>query len=421
MSRIASSRHRAFWLLTASMVVAPGVLAGAQTAETTDAPQTVRIVSSEVEISRDVADLRLELDDGRSIEFEIRDGAAWIDGERIGVAGHGEALDRSWRELLNGAVDTPVDRLASLLVEWDAPGGAPGDRLDSALETLLGAGAQTARAAVPAQTAAGADDPENWASDSLARLNDRISELESQLQEARSERRAPRAVRVDRRSDDGWLARPFRRITNGIANIVSLLAVYAVLVGIGFAVVFFGKRYLEGVADTARHNTMRSGLVGLAASFLVVPAFFLGAIALTISIVGIPVLLAWLPLFPVAVILAAILGYLGVAHAAGESLAERRFNGGELFKRANSYYYILTGVGLLIALFIAAHIVHMAGPWLDFIHGLLMFLAVVLTWAAFTIGFGAVLLSRGGTRPRVTRPGEPDIDVDPVFEEETHV
>ncbi|HEY0305045.1 MAG TPA: hypothetical protein VGC44_08725, partial [Longimicrobiales bacterium] len=42
---------------------------------------------------------------------------------------------------------------------------------------------------------------------------------------------------------------------------------------------------------------------------------------------------------------------------------------------------------------------HMAGPWLDFIKGLLFFFGVVLTWAAATVGFGAVLISRGGSRP----------------------
>lgn len=42
-------------------------------------------------------------------------------------------------------------------------------------------------------------------------------------------------------------------------------------------------------------------------------------------------------------------------------------------------------------------------------------MAVVLTWAAFTIGFGAFLISRGGTRPLGELP-------DPVpGEEATHV
>jgi hypothetical protein len=174
---------------------------------------------------------------------------------------------------------------------------------------------------------------------------------------------------------------------------------YAILVGLGFLAVFFGRKNLEGVADTARHATLRSGLVGLAGSFLVLPAYILGLLALAVSIVGIPLILVFAPLFPLAVALAAIGGYLAVAHGAGEALAERRFTGTDWFSRANSYYYVITGVGLLLVLFIAAHIISMAGPWLGFLEGLLKFMAVMLTWAAFTIGFGAFLVSRGGTRP----------------------
>jgi hypothetical protein len=57
----------------------------------------------------------------------------------------------------------------------------------------------------------------------------------------------------------------------------------------------------------------------------------------------------------------------------------------------------------------------MAGPWLGFLHGLLKFLAIMVTWAAFMVGFGAFLLSRGGTRPTV----EPLTA--PVEDEEIHV
>lgn len=423
MSCIAFSRRAAAGLFAASLL-----LAGAAPTRAQEARQAVTIVSSEVGLSRDAAEIRLELHDGRTVEMVLRDGAAWMDGRRLGAAPRGGALDRAWRELLDDAMEASADELATLLVDWNAPGGDVGAKLDAALEeTLAGAGPAaadpaTARAGgVTAQANVAPETAGQGSSDTVARLNERIAELEAQLDDARA-----RDVTVRVSGSDGpgagWWARPFRRIFRGIEDILSTLAVYLVLVGIGFVVVFFGRKYLEGVADTARHATVQSGLVGLAASFLVLPAFILGTIALIISIVGIPVLIAWIPLFPVAVVVAAIFGYLGVAHAAGEALAERRFYGGDLFKRANSYYYVLSGVGLLLALYFAANVVQMAGPWLDFISGLLMFLAVVLTWAAFTIGFGAVLLSRAGTRPKVTRPSvEPDVDVDAVFEEGSHV
>lgn len=409
--------RRAARVLAAVAVLAGAAPAGAQAPEGAGARRYTEIVSSEFGLSRDAAELRLELAGGRTVELEIRGDEVRIDGERVGRAPRGQALERSWRELLAEAMDAPAERLAPLLVDWDAPDGEAGGRLDAALEAALAGGGGGAAPAAGSASAE-ADAEGRWASDTVARLHERIAELEARLSEARE---SERSASFDRYGREDWWGRPFRRIYRGIADIISMLAIYAVVVGIGFAVVYFGRKYLEGVADTARHATVQSGLVGLAATFLVVPAFILGAIALVVSIVGIPVLLAWIPLFPLAVVVAAIFGYLGVAHAAGESLAERRFNGGELFRRANSYYYVLTGVGLLLALYIAAGVVEMAGPWLGFIRGLLLFFAIVVTWAAFTIGFGAVLLSRAGTRPKVERAPEPDVDVGAAFEERSHV
>jgi hypothetical protein len=230
----------------------------------------------------------------------------------------------------------------------------------------------------------------------LEALRELRTELERDLREE---------IRHEIRSEihlDDWArswSSPWRHVTRGIGGIFSTLMTYAIMVGLGFLAVFFGRKYLEGVADTARHATLRSGLVGLAGSFLVIPAYVLGLLALAVSIVGIPLLLVFAPLFPVAVLLAAVGGYLAVAHGAGEALAERRFSGTAWFSRANSYYYVITGVGLLLMFFLAAHVVSMAGPWLGFLEGLLKFVAVMLTWAAFTVGFGAFLISRAGTRP----------------------
>lgn len=413
MLRTASNRHIAAGVLAAALlsVGAPGRNAEAQSVSV--APQKARlgeVVSSEVEISRDEAELRLELADGREADFAIRDGQAYVRGREIGPAPRGGAVDRAWRELLNQAMEVPTDQLPGLLVGWRAPDADAGKLLDAELEAALtGPG--------PAPAARGEE--EVWSSDTVARLNQKIAELESRIRDRDHDHdlESARELRAERRTP--WFS-PLRHIGRGIAGILSLLAVFAVLVGLGFAAVFFGRRYLEGVADTARHATLRSGLVGLAGSFLVLPAFILGTIALVISIVGIPALLVWLPLFPVAIAAAALFGYLAVAHAAGEALAERRFYGGEWFTRANSYYYVLTGVGLLLAVSLASQVVQMGGPWLGFIHGLLTFLGVVVTWVAFTVGFGAVLLSRAGTRP-VTPPVGAELGVEGVFEEESHV
>ncbi|HKJ93554.1 MAG TPA: hypothetical protein VJ957_10310 [Longimicrobiales bacterium] len=394
------------------------------------------------------AELKLELNGGRTLDLALDQGGdVRMNGERIGHYERGDALYRSWRALLSKAMEVPDDKLAALLIGWQPPDNAVAQRLDRELESVLESAPVAADASAPAEAAAptapadvgkaaaapadqaqGADSRE----DSIRLLNERLRALQGAIEDVdpsidisgsidpdQLREQIRREIRNKLRAEVHPLARsPFRHVWRGLSGVFSTLIMYAILVGLGFLSVFFGRKYLEGVSDTARKATLRSLLVGLAGSFLVLPAWILGMIALAISIVGIPLLLVWVPLFPVAVCLAAIVGYLAVAHAGGEALAERRFDGGDWFKRANSYYYVMTGVGLLLVLYLAAHIIGMAGPWLGFLRGLLTFFAVVITWAAFSIGFGAVLISRAGTRPLgKRRSGGLDADA----EEEPHV
>lgn len=419
MSLTASERPLRSLAGTAALLLAISVPSGEARAQTDEQAGASRIVSSEISVSRREASLKLELVDGQRIDLAVRDGQVFSGGRAIGEAQRGGALDRSWRELLNQAIDAPTDQLAAMLVRWNAPDSELGQRLDATLETALTGTGEIALPAIPAAPAAPPPPGtagDFQASDSVNRLVQRIAELE-RLVDRLETRRAPQ-VRVERpnRGFD-WLG-PFRHIAHGVAGILSILVTYAVLFGIGFATIFFGGRhYIEGVADTARHATTRSLLVGLAATFLVIPAFILGIIALAISIVGIPALLVWIPLFPVATALAILLGYLGVAHATGEALAERRFYASDWFQRGNSYYFLLTGLAVLVSLFIAAQVVSMAGPLLGFFRGALTALGVVITWAALSIGFGAVLLSRGGKHP-IRSAGAPDPE---IYAEETRV
>lgn len=377
--------------MAAACAAAPAKLSAQQ------AGTLAEVVSSEFSISRETAVLRLELDGGRTVDVAVRDGGAWIDGRRVGDAPRGGELDRSWRELLNRGMDAQAAELPGLLAGWDAP-GTTGSQLAGALRGAL-AGAEAAAAASPAP-----------ASDTVTRLQDRIAELERAV--AQAERRADRAGRVSVETRPARRSGPLHYIGEGIAGVFSTLVTYAVLFAIAFGVIAFGgRRYIEGVGDTARKAPGRSFLVGLAASFLLVPVFILGMLALIISIVGIPALLLWAPGFPVAVVLAALLGYLAVGHAAGEAVAERRFYVTDWFQRGNSYYFLLSGLGVLLAFFLASSVVHMAGPWLRVVSNLLTFLGIVTTIGAVMTGFGAVLISRAGTRP--LRPDnfveEPDL------------
>ncbi len=210
---------------------------------------------------------------------------------------------------------------------------------------------------------------------------------------------------------------PFHRVSRALVRIISTTGLFAALMLIGAALVFYGRRYLETVSDTARGSTLRAGATGLATGLLAFPAFIFLIVALAISIIGIPLLLVVVPLYPVVLVLAIGFGLLGGAHALGERTAEQR--GGAFSGHRNSYAYLLTGLAILFLPVVVGHLVGMVG-FLSFVGWLLRFLGWVAIWLAATVGLGAVVLSRAGTRrtfvaPLHDVPSEPDPIIDEEF------
>jgi hypothetical protein len=229
---------------------------------------------------------------------------------------------------------------------------------------------------------------------------------------ARDEARETRRITV--RQERSW----FDPIRRGVAGVISTLALGLVLAGLGAALIFYGRSYLDTVSDTLRASVPRSMAVGLAAGFLLVPAFVVMVVALAVTIIGIPLLLVAVPLFPLAVAGALAMGLIAAAHAIGERTAEQR----ESFdlRYRNAYSYTFTGLAMLLAPLLAAHLLGMTG-FLGFVSTLLKFITGAIIWATATAGFGAVLLSRGGTRRTFAQPGppvEPELELDPLFDDE---
>jgi hypothetical protein len=200
------------------------------------------------------------------------------------------------------------------------------------------------------------------------------------------------------RDDEGFsLMTPFRPVIRGVGGVLEKLIVVLVMGLIGAALVAFAGDNVDAIAETARRSPGRSAMVGFAGTFLLVPVYVLGVVALAVSIIGIPVAIAWVPLFPMAAGAAALIGYLAVARNAGEWLADSNYPWTGWIRKTNPVYTIFGGLlGLMLA-FMAAHVISIA-PFLHFLSGLLMFVGFLLTFFALQIGFGAVLLTRAGRR-----------------------
>jgi len=244
-----------------------------------------------------------------------------------------------------------------------------------------------------------ADDPDNELSINLEDLEDRIRD------EIRSEFR-----------NRGRSFSPFRAVGQGIAEIMGDLISFLIISLIALSVVYFAKDNLEVVADTARRNPMRAGLVGMAGAFLVLPTWLLGCVALVVSVVGIIALPFWLILFPVAVALGAGLGYLAVARNIGEWVAAREINGLEWLRPTNTFYAVVTGVGTILTFSVAANVLDVV-PFFGFLGGLVATLGSMIAIAALLVGFGAVLLTRGGRQAEFYAGGDP-FDDEPVWEQD---
>lgn len=205
------------------------------------------------------------------------------------------------------------------------------------------------------------------------------------------------AVRIER----AWPASSwFAPIGRGIAGLISTFALALVLGGIGAAVVFYALPYLRSVSETLRVSTARSAAVGVAATFLILPLYVALLVLLVVTIVGIPVAVIAAFLYPLAVAAALTFGLLAATHLIGERTAERRR---EIFREhQHAYAYLFAGLIILLAPLIVAHLLTMAG--LGFLSTMLKVAVGLVIWAAATVGLGAVVLSRAGTRDTFARP-----------------
>ena len=360
------------------------------------AGQARPVVSNQLAISQTEAALNLEFADNGTLEIALRDGSVMIDGEERGSFERGDALDTAWRGLLGEIVSLSDGPLGEALRSWEAPSSLEdgalelAQLLDLTLEDALESTNVSASADAGPTVVIDATVPD--AGLSLDELEDLSSRIRREIrEEVRDELR--RELSNAEELSRGY--RPLRALGRGVAEIVGDLITFLLLSLLALGAVYFARDNLEVVANVAQRNPMRAGMVGLAGAFLVLPTWVLGCVALVASVVGIIALPFWLLLFPVAVALGAGLGYLAVARNVGEWVASRNINSLEWLRPTNTFYAVTAGIGALLAFFVSASILDIV-PFFGFFGGLLATLGTMATVATVLIGFGAVLLTRGG-------------------------
>lgn len=193
---------------------------------------------------------------------------------------------------------------------------------------------------------------------------------------------------------DGTQAMQLRRgwfgvMEAGWARLLRTLSLALVLGIAGFGLIFYGLPQLQRVSSVVRRVPANAAGIGLAANVLVLPAFLGGMLGLSATIVGIPFLLVFVPLFWTAVFALAAIGMIAVAHALGERRAER--TGHYDVRHRNPYAYLMTGLALLLGPLAVTQVLGMM-PLVGWVGNLAGMVAWALLWLAASVGAGAVLI-----------------------------
>ncbi|HEY9448507.1 MAG TPA: polymer-forming cytoskeletal protein [Gemmatimonadaceae bacterium] len=179
---------------------------------------------------------------------------------------------------------------------------------------------------------------------------------------------------------------------------------YLVLAVIGLAVVIFARGKFLVISGRIRDDFTRSFFYGVLGQIALFPALVVTIIALAITVLGILLIPFAIVGFILAAAGALALGFLAMVFVIGD--AAMRWRGAAGWGGwTQLLQFLLIGLSLYLVLWVLGGA--LAG--LGAIGGAVRFIVMVVTWVAVTVGFGATLATRGGTRTDTTirGPGEP--------------
>jgi hypothetical protein len=186
---------------------------------------------------------------------------------------------------------------------------------------------------------------------------------------------------------------PFLGHLHGFALFARIIKILFFLF-LGIVVISIVPKNVAKVKDKVRQDFLKSALVGFVAEILILPVFIL----LIVTIIGIPVALLVEPLL---ILVALILGYTGVSYFIGEKLKE-----GTSLKPDTHLMILVIGILALESVLLLARVVGIFGDVFFAFSWILTFIGWIIWYVAITVGFGASILTRLGTRPKEVRATE---------------
>jgi hypothetical protein len=180
-------------------------------------------------------------------------------------------------------------------------------------------------------------------------------------------------------------------IFSGWFRLFGTLLRIALVLLLALVITIAAARPVERIARRAGDEPWTSGFVGLAAQVFFVPVLVVTIVVLAISIIGIPLLIL-VPFALVALLVGVIMGFAGVAQRVGTwAVGAGR---GPLVATAVGVVLIAAGA------FLARLVWLLPGPVAP-IAIVVSILGLFVEYVAWTVGLGAMLLTRFGTRGAV--------------------
>jgi hypothetical protein len=192
-----------------------------------------------------------------------------------------------------------------------------------------------------------------------------------------------------------WTANPLWLFWGSMVGaafaLVFTLTRLAILCLLAALVVLFGRSYMERTADRVATETVKAGAIGLLSQLLFLPVLVITIVILVMTIIGIPLLLL-LPFVFLGLGIVGVVGFTAVGYRLGTLLMARLGRPAD-----NPYTTTIAGIVLVLSPLLLARLLGLIVP---FTFGLGL-IGMLLEYVAWTVGFGAVALTRFG-RQNVT-------------------
>ena len=175
------------------------------------------------------------------------------------------------------------------------------------------------------------------------------------------------------------------------------VGVLCLLVGL---VMLLAREQIDRVGRRAAAEPVKSGAIGILSQLLFLPLLIVTIVVMVITIIGIPLLLL-IPFVTLGLAIVGLLGFTSVAYHVG-GLVNARFG----WHGRGPLATALVGVLVVVAPLLLSRLTALAGGFVVPMTFGLSFLGHVVEYLAWTVGFGAVALSRFSPAPLLPVVGQ---------------